>query len=85
VRCLTCDRGRADWDRGHVFTTSFSWQSSLRSVLARGWQIAGSSRLYTGSPFTPVVTNSNLNLGEASRPNRTGSGQLPHPSPEMWY
>ena len=50
---------------------------------------AGSSpelgRVSSGSPFTPLVTNSNLNLGEANRPNRIGKGTLPNPSPSMWF
>jgi outer membrane receptor protein involved in Fe transport len=85
VRCLTCERGRSDWDRGHMFTTSFSWQVPFRNHVVRGWQIAGTSRLYTGAPFTPTVTSANLNLGEASRPNRIGKGTLPDPGPNMWF
>jgi hypothetical protein len=85
VLCLQCDRGRSDWDRGHMFTTSFSWLCPYRNVLVRGWQIAGTSRLYSGTPFTPIVSSANLNLGEASRPNRTGRGTVPSPGPAMWY
>jgi hypothetical protein len=85
IYCLRCDRGRSDWDVGHMFTPMFSWQAPYHNLLARGWQIAGTSRFYSGQPFTPVVTNSNLNLGEASRPDRIGKGTLPNPSPGMWF
>ena len=85
MHCLQCDRGRSDWDRGHMFTTSFSWLCPYRNRLVHGWQIAGTNRFYTGAPFTTVVTSANLNLGEASRPNRIGKGTLPNPGPNMWF
>jgi hypothetical protein len=84
-RCLTCDRGRADWDMGHQFTTSFSWVCPYRNAVVHGWQIAGTSRFYTGQPFTPTVTSANLALGEASRPNRIAKGTLPNAGPNMWF
>jgi hypothetical protein len=31
------------------------------------------------------VTNTNLNLGEANRPNRIGKGTLPNPGPNLWF
>ena len=85
VRCLRCDRGRSDWDRGHMFTTAFSWECPYRNALIHGWQLAGTSRIYSGTPFTAVVTNASLALGEASRPNRIGKGTIPDPGPGMWY
>jgi hypothetical protein len=83
--CLSCDRGRSDWDIGHMFTNSFSWQSSSRSLFLRGWQIAGTSRLSSGNPFSPVNTGANLALGEANRPNRIGKGTVANPSPNQWF
>lgn len=85
VRCLQCDRGRSDWDRGHMFTMDFSWQAPFRNRLVRGWQFAGTSRLYTGNAFTPVVNSANLNLGEAIRPNRIGTGKVANPNPGEWF
>ena len=32
-----------------------------------------------------MVTNSNLNLGEAIRPNRIGKGTVPSPSVTQWF
>ena len=83
--CLRCDRGRSDWDIGHMFSNSFSYQTSSRRLLLRGWQFAGTSRLSSGNPFSPVNTGANLALGEANRPNRLGKGTVPNPAPSRWY
>ncbi|MEO7142480.1 MAG: carboxypeptidase regulatory-like domain-containing protein [Bryobacteraceae bacterium] len=85
-RDLHGDRGRSDWDRGHIFSMTFSWVSRWqRNAFVRGWQLAGTGEADTGPPFTPQVSNVNLALGEANRPNRTGKGALPHPKPTQWY
>jgi hypothetical protein len=39
----------------------------------------------TGRPFTPQLANVNLDLGEASRPDRIRKGTVPHPTADMWY
>jgi hypothetical protein len=70
---------------GHIFTVSYSWTSPARHVLLRGWQLAGTGRLNTGNPFTPVVSNTNLALGQANRPNRIAKGTLPNPSVTRWF
>jgi len=80
------DRGRSDWDIGHSFTTAFLWSAPWRkNVFVRGWEFAGSGRAYTGQPFTALVSNVNLNLGEANRPNRTAKGMIANPSADMWF
>ena len=86
ARNLRGERGRSDFDIGHTFTMSFSWVAPLgRHVLLRGWQLAGTGIARTGAPFTPQVNNVNLNLGEASRPNRIAKGTVPEPTPGRWY
>jgi hypothetical protein len=85
VQCLTCDRGRSDWDIGHIFTISYSWASPARNIFLKGWQLAGTSRVNTGNPFTTVVTNTNLALGQAIRPNRIGKGTVPDPGVNRWF
>ena len=86
ARNLRGERGRSDWDVRHAFTMSYSWLSPFqRNVLVRGWQVSGTGRLYSGAPFTPQVTNVNLNLGEANRPNRIANGTLPNPTADRWY
>ena len=85
------ERGRADLDIPHSFTTAFSWVAphgigpAWSNMLTRGWQLAGSGIAHTGVPFTPQVTNANLNLGEATRPNRIAKGTLSNPSVKDWY
>jgi outer membrane receptor protein involved in Fe transport len=83
--CPSCDRGRSDWDIGHMFVMSFSWESPSHNILLRGWQFAGSGRFNTGNPFTPVVGSANLALGEAIRPDRIGKGTVPNPNPSQWF
>ncbi|MDQ6701007.1 MAG: TonB-dependent receptor [Acidobacteriota bacterium] len=85
-RDLHGERGRSDWDVGHTFTMNFSYEVPWRkNLLVRGWQVAGTGRAYTGQPFTPKVSNVNLNLGDANRPDRIAKGALDHPSPDRWY
>ena len=65
---------------------AFSWQAPRRyNILLRGWQLAGTGIARTGLPFTLTVNNVNLNLGQASRPNRIAKGTVPNPSPSQWY
>jgi hypothetical protein len=84
-RNLRGDYGRCDWDFGHNFVGNFSWQVPNRNRFIRGWQLTGTHRLYSGNPITPQVTNTNLTLGEANRPDRIGRGTLPNPTADLWY
>ncbi|MFB3830104.1 MAG: hypothetical protein ACE15B_25275, partial [Bryobacteraceae bacterium] len=86
ARDLKGERGRSDWDNGHAFTMSFMYEIPLRRrFLTRGWQMAATGRLYTGQPFTPHVSNVDLNLGDANRPDRIRKGTLENPSPRRWF
>lgn len=85
-RNLRLERGRSDFDIGHTFAGSFTWTPQFsRHRLARDWQIAGTSTIYTGPPFTPRVANYSYANGEASRPNRVSRGAVQNPSPDMWF
>ena len=85
-RDLRAERGRSDWDRGHVFTMNFSYAIPVRGhALLRGWQLAGTGRLYSGPPFTPLTSNVNLALGDASRPDRVAKGPASDPGPDRWF
>jgi hypothetical protein len=85
-RNLKGERGRSDFDIGHSFAASFIWQMNFtRNLLLRNWQMAGTSTIYTGPPFTPKVANFNFTNGEASRPNRIGKGTLPDASVDQWF
>jgi hypothetical protein len=93
MRNLRLDRGRSDWDRGHTLTTIFTVDlPRIRHELplrARGllsnWQVAGSGRFETGTPFTPQTSSANLDLGESDRPDRTAKGTVSSPTPDRWY
>ncbi len=83
--CPSCNRGRSDWDMGHMFTSSFSWESPAHNMLLKGWQLAGTSRLNTGNPFTPLNVGANQQLGQSQLPNRIAKGTVPNPSPNQWF
>ena len=86
ARDLKGERGRSEFDFGHSFLMSFSWQAPRHyNLLLRGWQLAGTGIAHTGPPFTPTNSNANVDLGEASRPNRIGKGSVPDPSPTHWF
>ncbi len=75
-RDLKGERGRSDFDRGHVFSAAWSWQIpwARRRLLWGGWQLSGTATLYTGSPFTVQVLDVDASLGESARPNRLAKG-----------
>ena len=53
--------------------------------MLRNWQVAGTTRAYTGQPFTPKVANVSLDLGEAVRPDRIAKGTLDTPTVDAWF
>jgi hypothetical protein len=86
ARDWKAERGRSEFDFGHSLLMSFSWQAPRHlNMLLRGWQLAGAGIAHTGPPFTTTNSNANVNLGEASRPNRVGKGSLPNPTPTRWF
>jgi hypothetical protein len=86
ARNLRGERGRSDFDVGHSFVASFIWQPKFsRHLLLRNWQLSGTSRAYTGQPFTVKVANYSLDLGDAVRPDRIATGTLPNPSVDAWF
>lgn len=98
ARDLRLERGRSDFDRRHTLVVNYLYDlpvgrgmrfgSRLPSwalALFGNWQIGGLARVHSGQPFTPRLSNANLNLGEANRPDRLGPGTLAHPGPDAWY
>ena len=86
ARNFKLERGRSDIDMRHVFTTSFSFLAPWkRNLLVRGWQLAGTGIAHTGLALTPQLSNTNPNLGEASRPNRIAKGMLSNPTINRWF
>lgn len=85
-RNLKLERGRSDFDIGHTFAGSFIWSPKFsRRLLAKDWQVSGTSTISTGPPFTPRVANFSYVNGEASRPDRIRTGALDSPSAERWF
>lgn len=85
-RNLALERGRSDFDVGHSFVAAFIWQTNFtRNRLFRAWQFAGTTRAYSGQPFTAKVANVSLDLGEAVRPDRIAKGTLANPTPDEWF
>ncbi|MGH9934662.1 MAG: hypothetical protein ACREAM_00355, partial [Blastocatellia bacterium] len=85
-RNLKLERGRSDFDIGHAFAGSFIWAPTLsRHGLARGWQLSGTSAIYTGQPFTPRVATVNYANGEATRPDRIAKGAVDNPTVDRWF
>jgi hypothetical protein len=85
-RNLKGERGRSDFDIGHTFSATFSWSPEFsRALLLRNWQVAGTSILYTGPPFTPRLANFNYTNGEASRPDRIAKGTVENPTVDQWF
>jgi hypothetical protein len=87
LRNLKLERGRSDWDRGHVVTANFylplpvgrgrHFMGSARGIadgLLGGWQLSGTASFAIGAPFTVLTNGANQNLGESLRPNRIGKG-----------
>lgn len=85
-RNLHGERGRSDFDIGHSMVGAFIWEPAIaKNILFRKWQLAGTTRAYTGAPFTPKVANVSLDLGEAVRPDRIASGRLAAPGADEWF
>jgi hypothetical protein len=85
-RNLHGERGRSDFDIGHSMVGAFIWEPGIaRNVVLRKWQLAGTTRAYTGAPFTPKVANVSIDLGEAVRPDRIASGRLETPGVNAWF
>ena len=95
-RNLKLERGLSGFNRPRAFTLDFSYllpfgkgkkhfTAGLADTLLGGWQFNGIVRLYDGQPFTPGDSTFNFAAGEASRPDRLGSGKLDHPTVDKWF
>ncbi|MEZ5397819.1 MAG: hypothetical protein R2724_34305, partial [Bryobacterales bacterium] len=89
ARNLALDRGRSDWDRGHIFTAVANynlpfgrgkrWGSNWNAItdgIIGGWQLSSTASAYTGSPMTIETSGAALNNGESLRPNRLYDGRV---------
>jgi hypothetical protein len=70
--------GRSDSDRRMVFNGNFVYQLPFnRDIFVKGWQMAGSWQVESGTPFTPQYNSPNSSDGLPTRPNRLCNGDLP--------
>jgi len=92
-RNLRLERGLSSFNRPRAFALDFSYllpfgkgkKHGLVNTFIGGWQLNGIVRLYDGQPFTPGDSTFNFAAGEASRPDRIGSGKLDNPTVEKWF
>jgi hypothetical protein len=84
-RNLRLERGRSDFDRGHVVTAIFSCPLPVgpgKPALANAkagqvlgnWVLSGTVTAYSGPPFTIEDSSVNTTLGQSDRPNRIAPG-----------
>ena len=59
-------------------------EGGVLGAVVGGWQLSGIGTLTTGRPFT-VFMQTGVNNGAPSWPNRIGSGELEHPTVDLWY
>ncbi len=96
VTDLDAGHGPAGFDVRHRAVISGVWElpwgdnrrwlregGALAAVVG-GWQLSGIGTLTTGRPFT-VFMQTGVNNGAPSWPNRIGSGELEHPTVDLWY
>ncbi|MCS7024852.1 MAG: TonB-dependent receptor [Bryobacteraceae bacterium] len=89
--CRRCDRGDADWDVRHTYTSAavyslpfgkgkrFGPASGVAGALISGWEISGLGTARTGRPFSITVNRSAADLpnGVASTPGDSAPAQRP--------
>jgi hypothetical protein len=70
--------GRSDADRRMVFNGNFVYQLPFnRNIVVKGWQMAGSWQVDSGTPFTPQYKAPVQSDGVPTRPDRQCNGGLP--------
>jgi len=86
ARHRNLERGLSDFDRRHALLASAIYRIPFRSnFLIRDWQVNAIIAYYSGTPISPRIANADLAAGEATRPDRIGSGFLENPTPDMWF
>jgi Carboxypeptidase regulatory-like domain len=80
------NRGPADYDVKHTFSTTFTYEIPWAvDKVYGGWQTAGAVYLRSGLPFTVTQTQSVLSTGTGNRPNQICDGHLDHPTINQWF
>ena len=96
VTNLAGGHGPAGFDVRHRAVISGVWElpwgpnrrwlggAGVLGAVVGGWQLSGIGTVTTGRPFT-VFMQTGVNNGAPSWPNRIGSGELEHPTVDLWY
>ena len=80
------NRGPADYDITHTFTSSWIYELPwAREKLYGGWQVSGIMLIRGGLPLTVTQTQGVQSTGTGNRPNRICDGSLPNPTIERWF
>ena len=82
------NRGPADYDVTHTFSTSVIYELPFgRNQWYGGWQTSGVLYLRSGIPVT-ITQTTNLSSTSSinqNRPNRIGDGALDNPTIDRWF
>jgi hypothetical protein len=96
VTNLAAGHGPSGFDVRHRAVISGVWEmpwgpgrrwmndSGVLGAVVGGWQLSGIGTMTTGRPFTVFMQNG-VNNGATSWPDRIGSGELDHPTVDLWY
>jgi Carboxypeptidase regulatory-like domain len=80
------NRGPADYDVRHTFSSTFTYEIPWATeALYGGWEVAGAIYLRSGLPFTVTQTQGVLSTGTGNRPNQVCSGKLSNPTIDQWF
>jgi hypothetical protein len=80
------NRGPADYDITHTFTSSWIYELPwAREKLYGGWQVSGILLLRGGLPLTVTQTQGVQSTGTGNRPNRICDGNISNRTIERWF
>jgi hypothetical protein len=80
------NRGPADYDITHTFTSSVIYELPwAREKFYGGWQLSGIMLVRGGLPLTITATNGVQSTGTGNRPNRICDGRLDNPTTDRWF
>jgi Carboxypeptidase regulatory-like domain len=80
------NRGPADYDITHTFTSSWIYELPIaRNKVYGGWQLSGIMLWRGGLPLTVTTTTGVQSTGTGNRPNRICDGKLSSPTIDKWF
>ena len=80
------NRGPADYDITHTFTSSWIYELPIaRNKVYGGWQVSGIMLWRGGLPLTVTTTTGVQSTGTGNRPNRICDGSISNPTIDKWF